>query len=66
MRSSYGGTDETDDLDQFLLADEEQSKKLDTDSVKEEQPPQLSWQKSFTTSQGTPNFEASEGLSLPS
>ena len=43
LRSSYGGTDATDELDQFLLADEEQSKKLDTDSVKEEQPPQLNW-----------------------
>ena len=43
LRSSYGGTDATDELDQFLLADEEQSKKLDTDSVKEVQPPQLNW-----------------------
>ena len=43
MRSSFGGTDVTDDLDAFLLADEEQSKKLDTDSVKEVQPPQLNW-----------------------
>ena len=43
MRSSFGGTEVTDDLDQFLLADEEQSKKLDTDSVKEVQPPQLNW-----------------------